>query len=89
MIFTEIKLSDHRRQALSEFEERIAKIPEVLECYTILGQSDYLLKIIIPEVGDYDCFFRDVLTEIHGVRETTTMVVSTEVKATTQLPLTP
>ncbi|HYF53091.1 MAG TPA: Lrp/AsnC family transcriptional regulator [Salinarimonas sp.] len=87
MIFTHVRLQTHGRQTLPDFEEAIRRYPEVLECYTLLGETDYLLKIVVPDVEAYERFFREHLSQMPAVRETNSSIVLSEIKVKTELPL--
>jgi Lrp/AsnC family leucine-responsive transcriptional regulator len=63
------------------------KMPEVLECYHITGEYDYLLKVALRNRKDLERFVVDRLTPVPGVARIHTSLVFTEVKSTTALPL--
>jgi Lrp/AsnC family transcriptional regulator len=86
-IYATVKLTTHDAAATTAFREEIALLPEVLECYVLLGSIDVLLKIVVRDVGYYETFFYNRLSQIPGVREVTSSVVMTEVKKTLALPL--
>jgi Lrp/AsnC family transcriptional regulator len=87
LIFAQIKLSVHGKSTLPDFDEAIRRFPEVIECFTLLGETDYLLKIVLPNVEAYERFFRDRLSQLPAVRETNSAIVLSEIKNTTALPL--
>jgi Lrp/AsnC family transcriptional regulator len=87
MIFAHVKLEAHGRKTLSEFEAAIKRFPEVLECHTLLGETDFLLKIVTRSVEAYEHFFREHLSQLPGVRETVSTIVLSEIKNTIELPL--
>ena len=87
MIFAQIKLSVHGSSTLPEFDAAIRGFPEVVECHTLMGQTDYLLKIIVPSVEAYEKFFREKLSQLPAVRETNSAIALSEIKNTTALPL--
>jgi Lrp/AsnC family transcriptional regulator len=86
-IFAEVKLSAHGRANLSEFSEAIRAFPEVMECYLLLGAVDFLLKIVTQNIRAYEVFFFEKLSRLPGVQEVNSIVVFSEIKATTKLPL--
>jgi Lrp/AsnC family transcriptional regulator len=86
-VFVDIKLSAHGRNNLAQFEETIIGYPEVLECYTMAGGSDYLLKVVAKDIGSYERFLRDDLLQCPHVQEAHSHIAMSEVKSTTQLPL--
>jgi len=86
VIYTEVKLTANGRQEVHEFEERIRTIPEVTECYVMLGQIDFLLRIVTKNVESYERLFRDKLSLLPGVRDFNSSVAMSVVKHTTGLP---
>jgi len=87
VVFASVKLSAHGRGALPEFEEAVKGHPEVLECYTVSGGVDYLLRIVTTDVQAYERFLRDKLTQIASVAEVHSRIAITQVKYSTELPL--
>ena len=68
-VFTEVTLSDHRRDDFSRFELSIAKIPEVVECHLISGGYDYLLKFVARGVSDYQSIVERLLDQKIGIEK--------------------
>lgn len=86
-IFATVKLVAHDPQATSAFRQKVQEIPEILECYILLGGIDVLLKVIVPDIGYYEKFFYETLSQLPAVGEVTSSVVMSEVKRTSCLPL--
>lgn len=86
-VFVNVKLSAHGRNNLTEFEQAIVGYPEVLECYTMAGGSDYLLKVVAKDIAGYERFLRDHLLQRPHVQEAHSNIAMSEVKRTTELPL--
>jgi len=86
LVYATVKLAAHDRKATSAFREHVAKLPEVLECYVLLGGIDVLIKVRVPDIKYYETFFYDRLSQLPGVREVNSSVVLTQVKSTTALP---
>ncbi len=87
VVFTTINLTTHGRSALQEFELEIVKFPEVVECYTMTGSMDYMLKIVTRDIRHYEIFIRTHLAQLPGIREMHSNVAVTRIKDTTELPL--
>lgn len=87
VVFVSIKLSAHGRRNLEEFEQDVVGHPEVLECYTMAGASDYLLKVVARDIASYERFLRDQLLQSPLVQEAHSHITMSEVKRTTELPL--
>jgi Lrp/AsnC family transcriptional regulator len=86
-IFATVKLAAHDRAATTAFRDKVQALPEVLECYILLGGIDVLLKLAMPSVKAYEAFFYERLSQLPGVREVVSSVVLSEVKRTTALPV--
>lgn len=82
-----ITLSPHDRDTTESFLARIREIPNVMECYNISGNYDYLLKIISPSINAYRNFVIDTLIDVPGVGKVETTVVLSSEKQSYQLPL--
>lgn len=87
MVFAHVKLQSHGQRTLPKFEEAIRQFPEVVECHTILGETDYLLRVITRDTASYEAFFRKHLSQIASVQFTNSSMSLSEVKSTTELPL--
>ena len=85
VIYAEVKLTANSE--LIAFEEGIKNILEVTECYIMLGQVDFLLRIVTKDIASYEILYRDKLSKLSGLQELTTSVAMSEVKRTTELPL--
>jgi Lrp/AsnC family transcriptional regulator len=87
-VFANIKLSAHGRRSLTEFEEAIAQYPDVVECYTMSGEMDFLLRIVARDIESYERFLRQTLLQMPSVQEVHSHIALSQVKHTTVLPLT-
>jgi len=88
LVFVMVNLSAHGRQYLEDFESAVRELPEVLECFTITGSSDYMLKIVTRDTYHYEQFMRHQLSLLEGVHEFHSFVALTEIKYSTALPIT-
>jgi Lrp/AsnC family transcriptional regulator len=86
-IFAQVKLNAHGRANLDEFAAAIRDLPEVLECYVLMGSVDFLLRIVAPDIEAYEKLFFNRLSQLPGVQEVNSTVALSEIKATTALPL--
>lgn len=68
-VFTEVTLSDHRREDFQTFEAGIARFPEVVECHLVSGGYDYLLKVLAPSVSGYQATMERVLDARIGIEK--------------------
>jgi Lrp/AsnC family transcriptional regulator len=86
-IFAHVKLSSQGRDALARFEQAIRRHPCVLECYTLMGEWDFLLQIVAHDIKEYEAFYLDHLSRIPQVQSVNSSMVMTALKKTTALPL--
>lgn len=87
VVFATVNLTATGRQDLLRFEEDIVAYPEVLECYTMAGIWDYLIKIVTRDIRHYEQFVRDTLSANAAIREIHSHMAVTEIKNSTALPL--
>lgn len=87
IVFATINLTSTGRQNLMTFERDIVRHPEVIECYTMTGIWDYMLKIVTRDVRHYESFVRNTLTASPSIRELHSHLAVTEIKNSTELPL--
>lgn len=85
--FTMVNLSPLNREIANNFLKKINEIPNVLECYTITGGKDYLLKIVAKDMSTFRDFIIDSLMAISGVSRVETSIVMNTEKRTLTIPL--
>jgi DNA-binding Lrp family transcriptional regulator len=85
--FVSISLRMHGPQELSGFRKSVSELPEVLDCYHVTGEFDYLLRIVVRNRKELQRFVEQKLTPIPGVARIYTSLVLEEIKASTSLPL--
>lgn len=86
-VFAQVKLNAHGRANLDEFTSAIQGLPEVLECYVLMGTVDFMLRIVARDIQAYERFFFDKLSQLPGIQEINSTVALSEIKATTALPV--
>ncbi|WP_206243698.1 Lrp/AsnC family transcriptional regulator [Novosphingobium terrae] len=86
-IFAQVKLNAHGRAHLAEFSDAIQGFSEVLDCFVLMGSTDFMLRIVTRDIETYERFFFDKLSQVPGVQEVNSMVALSEIKSTTALPL--
>lgn len=82
-----IGLALHQDRPIEQFRKAIAAIPEVLECYNISGEHDFMLKIVVRDIRAYETLIREQLSKIKGVEKISSSFVLAVPKHTTQIPL--
>ena len=84
--FAEVALDNHHPDTLESFSRLIAGCPEILECHSVSGKCDYLLKIITMDMESYERFLSGKLLQTPGIRSVSTMFSLRETKLTLELP---
>lgn len=85
-VFVSIKLERQRAAQLDRFAEAIADWPEIMECYLMTGQFDFLLRVVCADLSAYETFLRDKLTQVEGVRSIESSFALGQVKYSKALP---
>jgi Lrp/AsnC family transcriptional regulator len=86
-IFAHVKLSTQGRDAIAAFAEAIRERPEVLDCYTTMGEWDFMLRIVTKDIKAYEAFYLDHLSKLPNVQSINSSVTVTVIKETTVLPI--
>lgn len=86
-VFVEITLNRQQREDLDAFEARVLQVPEVLECYLMSGDYDYLLRVAAADPGDYERIHHEQLTSLPGVARVRSSFALRKVTGRTELPL--
>ncbi|GIK56131.1 MAG: Lrp/AsnC family transcriptional regulator [Chloroflexi bacterium] len=87
LCFVQVTLQRHEPTAVSHFREAVQRMPEVLECYHLTGEYDYLLKVIVRNRRHLEQFLLETLTPVPGMDKIRTSLVLSEIKTTTAVPL--
>jgi len=88
-IFAQVKMSRLSDEARADLVRQINAIPEILECYTVFGEMDVMMKVVAPDVVWYQEFVFSVIMKLPGVQDIRSIVTLVEIKSTTAIPLKP
>jgi DNA-binding Lrp family transcriptional regulator len=86
-VFVQIGLHREEERELAAFEEAVRNIPEIMECYLMTGEFDYLLRVVVADMADFERLHRDALTRLPGVARVNSSVAIRTVQKRTELPL--
>lgn len=86
-VFAHVRLKQHDEDTLNAFEQRAHDQAEIVECFSMGGESDYVLRVIIRSIEDYERFLKQVLLHMPGVASVNSSFVLKTVKLTTALPI--
>ncbi len=87
MAFVSVTLEKHGENPAHHFHQEIQKIPTVLDCYTVTGDADYLLRVISPNLKAFSDFLMDHLISITSVSHVKSTVVLDQIKSSHDCPL--
>lgn len=86
-VFISISLTTQNKASLAEFERRIAEHDEVMECYLMTGDSDYLIRVAVADIAALEKFIIEQLTPIPGIEKIRSSFALKQVRYKTALPL--
>jgi Lrp/AsnC family transcriptional regulator len=87
LVFAQIKLSAHGRANLAEFTAAVRELPEVQECFSLMGDFDFLLRVLMRDLKEYETFFFSKLSGLPGVQEVRSSVALSTIKSTTVIAI--
>jgi Lrp/AsnC family leucine-responsive transcriptional regulator len=86
-IFVQVRLEKQIESSINAFEKAAGSRPEVMECYLMTGTSDYLLRVVVPDLDEFQTFVTGFLSKIPGIGNIQSSVALKQVKYETALPL--
>lgn len=86
-VFVEVHLAAHDEASLNAFEDAVQQIDEIVECYTVSGEKDFLLRVVVPDVAAYEKLLKQQLVHVPAVGSLSSTFALRQVKYTTKLPL--
>ena len=86
-VFVQISLDMQAQERVEIFEKAIARRPELVECYLMSGEADYLLRVVVPDIGTYERFLKEWLARIESVAGIKSNIAFKQIKYSTSIPL--
>jgi Lrp/AsnC family transcriptional regulator, leucine-responsive regulatory protein len=86
-VFVHIALHREEQSELAAFEDAVKSIPEIMECYLMTGEFDYLLRVVVADMADFERLHNELLTRLPGVARVNSSVAIRTVQKRTELPL--
>ena len=86
-VFVNVSLRRHQENALNRFETAVQDVPEIVECYSVSGETDFLLRVVVADVTAYERLVKATLVHLPEVGNLTSTFALRQVKYTTALPL--
>ena len=86
-VFVQVSLGVQQEEALNAFEAAVQTIPEIVECYTVSGDRDFLLRVVVEDVTAYERLLKSTLVHLPEVANMSSTFALRQVKYTTELPI--
>ncbi|MCA3427839.1 MAG: Lrp/AsnC family transcriptional regulator [Roseomonas sp.] len=86
-VFVAIETGDHSAAWIESFAKSVAEMPEIVECWRLGGDVDYLLRVVVSDMPAYDVFYRKLTARVSSLRKVTSRFAMECVKSTTALPI--
>ncbi|MCC5887614.1 MAG: Lrp/AsnC family transcriptional regulator [Gammaproteobacteria bacterium] len=86
-VFVEVRLGQQDEDTLNAFEAAVQSIDEIVESYTVSGEKDFLLRVVVADVASYEALLKKQLVHLPGVASLSSVFALRQVKYTTRLPL--
>lgn len=86
-VFVAIETGDHSAAWIESFAKTVAEMPEIVECWRLGGDVDYLLRVVVSDMTAYDGFYRKLTARVTSLRKVTSRFAMECVKSTTALPI--
>lgn len=85
-VFVSIRTNEHNDTWMRKFSAVVDEFPEVVEFYRMSGETDYLLRVVVPDIGAYDAFYKRLIAKI-ALSDVSSSFAMGQIKYTTALPL--
>ena len=85
-VFVSVRTSQHNADWLQSFHRLVSSIPEVMEFYRMAGQTDYLLRVVVPDIAAYDRVYKHLIEGVE-LGDVSSSFAMEQIKYTTELPL--
>lgn len=86
-VFVHLKTLRHDNAWLESFSERILHFDEVVDCYRMSGDWDYLLRVVVKDIHAFDKFYKQLIKDVEGLSNVSSSFAMEEIKYTTRLPI--
>ncbi len=86
-VYANVTLAKHNRDALQDFEKAILERPEVLQCFSMTGNADYIIRAVVKDAAHYERFLQEVVFVNQAVQHISSHFALREIKNTSALPL--
>ncbi|WP_417546233.1 Lrp/AsnC family transcriptional regulator [Marinobacter sp.] len=86
-VLINLSLQRHTIDSTAEIEQQVSSYPEVLQCFAVTGNADFVLRVIVPNMASYDRFLNQKIFTLQGIAQVNSNFVLREIKNTQSIPL--
>ena len=86
-VVVEANLAQHREDQVRRFEQAVAAVPEIVQCHSTTGESDYVMTVLVADIKHFDRFLHETLLRLPGITHVRSRIVLKALKDQTRLPL--
>ena len=86
-VVVEANLAQHSEDKVRQFEKAVAAAPEIVQCHSTTGESDYVMTVLVADIKHFEAFLHDTLLRLPGITHVRSRIVLKELKADVRLPL--
>lgn len=86
-VFALITMESQKKSALAAFERSVLSEPEIVDCHSVTGTSDYMLRVVVSDVASYERYLKETLVHLPNVKQVTSSFALREIKQSSALPL--
>ncbi|GAA6171058.1 Lrp/AsnC family transcriptional regulator [Colwellia sp. KU-HH00111] len=86
-VYTYITIKSHAEESLNAFETAVQKVKEIVQCHSTSGDKDYILRVLVNSVSDYERLLKQTLIHLPNVASANSTFALKQIKCTTQLPI--
>jgi Lrp/AsnC family transcriptional regulator len=87
-VFAQVKTDQHTAEWAESFATTVAALPEVVDCYRMAGDYDYLIRVVVSDIAAYDQFYKNLISQV-GISDIVSNFAMEQIKSTTELPVPP
>lgn len=88
-VVVEANLAQHAEDKVRQFEKAVVAVPEIVQCHSTTGESDYVMTVLVSDIKHFDRFLHDTLLRLPGITHVRSRIVLRELKSEVRLPLAP
>ncbi|MGO2137298.1 Lrp/AsnC family transcriptional regulator [Marinobacter sp.] len=86
-VLVNLSLQRHTIDSTAEIEQKVSSYPEVLQCFAVTGNADFVLRVVVPDMVSYDRFLNEKIFTLQGIAQVHSNFALREIKNTQTIPV--